>query len=74
VLITVGDGYALHLASDAVDLWRVERALRESVNAAPETADLLSRSAKSIVVDELESTPGLIQLFVFGRRRPMRPG
>jgi len=45
VLVTVGDGYALHLASDAVDLWHVERALRESVNAAPETTDLLLTAA-----------------------------
>jgi DNA-binding SARP family transcriptional activator len=29
-LVTIGDGYALRLAPDAVDLWRVEQALRST--------------------------------------------
>ena len=53
LLVTVGDGYALRLAPDAVDLWRVRRALDEARNGGPERVNALL----SVARDEWSDDP-----------------
>ncbi|GAA3882801.1 BTAD domain-containing putative transcriptional regulator [Leifsonia kafniensis] len=61
VLVTVGDGYALRLAPDGVDLWRAERSLREATGASPETAAPLIAAAlaewRGSAVEEFATRP-----------------
>ncbi|MFT2816218.1 BTAD domain-containing putative transcriptional regulator [Leifsonia sp. A12D58] len=47
VLVTVGNGYALRLPVDGVDMWRTERAYGESMRASPESAELQLSAAMS---------------------------
>lgn len=61
VLVTVGDGYALRVAPDSVDLWRAERMLRETSDATPETAEPLITAAlaewRGTAFEEFASRP-----------------
>ncbi|PWC06455.1 BTAD domain-containing putative transcriptional regulator [Mycetocola zhujimingii] len=40
-LVTVGDGYALRLNPESVDVWRAERAVAEAATAGPDRAEAL---------------------------------
>ena len=53
VLVTTGNGYALHLADDDVDLWRVERRLQSAVGL-----DLTNRErALAAALEEWHGSP-----------------
>lgn len=61
ILVTTGDGYALKLTSDAVDLWRVERAVRAADESNPGASESLLTAAlpewRGAALEEFSTRP-----------------